>query len=92
MVGVVFGELVGLTGWFGEAVAFAAGEDVVEAGWEADAVAEGDDHGFDAGAGADRCSDCFAFVGEGEPGSGFFAEGFFVVVAAQDGFGAADGG
>ncbi len=49
---VIFGEFVGLAGWFGKAIAFAAREDVVEAGGEADAMTQRDDHWFDAGAGA----------------------------------------
>ena len=41
-----------LAGGLGEAVAFAAGENVVDAGGEADAMTQRDDHWFDVGAGA----------------------------------------
>jgi hypothetical protein len=84
MIGFVFGEFIGLTGGFGEAVAFAAGEDVVEAGFEADAVTKGDDHRFDVETGAQRGSNGFIFVDQGYPRAKFFAERFFVVVASQD--------
>lgn len=83
-IAFVFGEFVGLAGGFGEAVAFAAGEDVADAGFEANAVTKGDDHGFDVGTGAHRGSNSFIFVDQGHPRAEFFAERFLVVVASQD--------
>ena len=56
----------------------------MEAGFEADAVTKGDDHGFDVGAGTQYGSNGFIFVDQGYPCAEFIGERFLVVVAAQN--------
>ncbi len=49
-VSIILRELIGQARWFWQAVALAAGKDVVQACLQTDAMAQQDNHGFDVAA------------------------------------------
>jgi hypothetical protein len=87
---MAFGEAIGETGGFGEAVAAAEAEGPGSGGFEADKVAGGDVEGGDAGTGTEGEADDLVVVDEGDAGAGFGRER--AVFAAEAALGDADGG